>query len=125
MLGNIDAIANLAVKDLEVARRFYEGKLGLVPADTQCEGLVAYRSGNTKLYVYRSDFAGSNRATAVTWEVGERIDELVRALAAHGVVFEHYEMPGMTLEGDVHVSADMRIAWFQDPHGNILSLASG
>ncbi|HSM12022.1 MAG TPA: VOC family protein [Lysobacter sp.] len=125
MLGDIDAIANVAVRDMDVARRFYEGKLGLTPADAQCEGVIGYRSGNTKLYVYRSDFAGTNQATAVTWEVGDRIDELVRALAAHGVVFEHYEMPDMTLEGDVHVAGKMRVAWFRDPDGNILSLANG
>ena len=125
MLGNMDAIANLAVKDIDAARKFYEGKLGLTPADTQCEGVIAYRSGNSKLYVYRSDFAGTNQATAVTWEVGDRIDELVRALAENGVVFEHYEMPDTKLEGDVHVAGEMRVAWFRDPDGNILSLANG
>ena len=125
MLGDIDAIANVAVRDLDVARKFYEGKLGLTPADTQCEGVIAYRSGNSRLYVYRSDFAGTNQATAVSWEVGDRIDELARALSAHGVVFEHYEMPDMTLEGDVHVAGGMRVAWFKDPDGNILSLANG
>src|SRR3970040_2998356 len=57
MLGNMDAIANVAVKDLDVARKFYEGKLGLTPADTQCEGIVVYRRGNSKLYRYRSYFA--------------------------------------------------------------------
>ena len=125
MLGDIDAIANVAVRDLDVARKFYEGKLGLTPADAECEGVVAYRSGNTRLYVYRSDFAGTNQATAVSWDVGERIDEIVRALTEHGVAFEHYEMPGMTLEGDVHVDGDLRVAWFKDPDGNILSVTNG
>ncbi len=36
--------------------------------------------------------------------------------------FEHYDMPGMTLVGDVHVGNGMRIAWFKDPDGNILNL---
>jgi catechol 2,3-dioxygenase-like lactoylglutathione lyase family enzyme len=31
MLGNKDAVANLAVKNLETARKFYEGTLGLHP----------------------------------------------------------------------------------------------
>ncbi|MET0329847.1 MAG: hypothetical protein ABW154_00315, partial [Dyella sp.] len=56
------------------------------------------------------------------WMVGPRIGELARALKAKGVVFEHYAMPGMTLEGDVHVAEGHRIAWFKDPDGNILSL---
>ena len=125
MLANINAIANVAVRDLDAARKFYEGKLGLAPVGEPCEELIAYRSGDTKLFVYRSDFAGTNQATAVTWEVGDQLSDIVHALTAHGVVFEHYEMPGMSLEGDIHVSDEMRIAWFKDPDGNILSLASG
>jgi hypothetical protein len=33
-------------------------------------------------------------------------------------------MPGMTREGDVHVGGHMKIAWFKDPDGNILNIAS-
>ena len=47
------------------------------------------------------------------------------ALKAKGVPFEHYDMPGMTLKGDVHVAPTMKIAWFKDPDGNILSIVSG
>lgn len=39
--------------------------------------------------------------------------------------FEHYDMPGMKREGDVHFAGDMRAAWFKDPDGNILSIVSG
>lgn len=122
MLTEVDAIANVAVADVDVARRFYEGKLGLVEAEAACEGVLTYRSGNTKVFVYRSDFAGTNQATVLSWDVGDQLDALVRSLADKGVVFEHYEMPGTTLEGDVHVADGMRIAWFKDPDGNILSL---
>lgn len=122
MLAGMNAIANVAVADLDVARRFYEGKLGLQEEGAPCEGIVTYRSGDSRMFVYRSDFAGTNQATAVSWEVGDQIDALARALSGKGVVFEHYEMPDMTLEGDVHVGGGTRIAWFKDPDGNILSL---
>jgi hypothetical protein len=49
----------------------------------------------------------------------------VRRLKEKGVAFEHYEMPGMKHEGDVHVGDGMRIAWFKDPDGNVLSVVSG
>jgi hypothetical protein len=49
---------------------------------------------------------------------------VVRALKAKGVTFEHYDMPGMKLEGDIHIGGDMKIAWFKDPDGNILSIVS-
>ena len=76
------------------------------------------------LNVYRSDYAGTNKANAVTWAVGDDVEGVVRALKAKGVVFEHYDMPGMKLEGDVHIGADMKVAWFKDPDGNILNIVS-
>ena len=125
MLGNKDAVANIAVKDLQAARKFYEGTLGLKAVGTEGDDLVAFRSGGSTLFVYRSDFAGTNKATAVTWNVGDEVDATVRDLKGKGVAFEHYTMPGMKLEGDVHVGDGMRIAWFKDPDGNVLSVVSG
>lgn len=123
MLGNKDASANLAVRDLQVARNFYESTLGLKPVATQGEELIVFRSGNSMLNVYRSQYAGTNKATAVTWEVDD-IEGTVRELKAKGVTFEHYDLPGSRLEGDVHVDGDMKVAWFKDPDGNILNLYS-
>ena len=125
MLGKFDAVANLAVRDIATARKFYEGVLGLAEADSQDGELVAYRSGASMLFVYRSDYAGTNQATAVTWVVGDQIDAVARALADKGVAFEHYHMPDTTREGDVHVGHGMRVAWFKDPDGNILNIADG
>ncbi|SOD23058.1 Catechol 2,3-dioxygenase [Variovorax sp. YR752] len=125
MLGNINAVANLAVKDLAVARRFYEDTLGLSQVDAEGDEVIVYRSGNTRINVYRSQFAGTNQATAVTWQVGEDIERLAAALKAKGVRFEHYEMPDTKLVGDLHVMGDMKVAWFKDPDGNILNLING
>ena len=124
-LADKDAAANLAVKNLAAARTFYEGTLGLKQVGAEGEHLVAYRSGKSTLLVYQSQYAGTNKATAVTWNVGEAVEEIARALKAKGVKFEHYDLPDMTLKGDVHVSGDMKVAWFKDPDGNILSIASG
>ena len=49
----------------------------------------------------------------------------MRTLKGKGVRFEHYDLPDTTREGDVHVSGDIRVAWFKDPDGNILSLFQG
>ena len=121
MIGSKDAVANVAVKDLAVAKQFYEKTLGLSPVGAEGDEVVVFKSGNSKLNVYRSEFAGTNRATAVTWSVDD-VDREVRELKNKGVAFEHYEMPGSKLEGDVHVFGDMRVAWFKDPDGNILNL---
>jgi catechol 2,3-dioxygenase-like lactoylglutathione lyase family enzyme len=122
MLANTDAVANVAVKDLDTARRFYEGTLGLKPVAAEGDEVIVFKSGNTALNVYRSQYAGTNKATAVTWVVGDDVEGVVRALKAKGVSFEHYDMPGAKLEGDVHLFGDMKVAWFKDPDGNILNL---
>jgi hypothetical protein len=61
----------------------------------------------------------------VTWTVGKDIESVVAALKERGVRFEHYDMPGLRLEGDVHVGSDMKVAWFKDPDGNILNVVTG
>jgi catechol 2,3-dioxygenase-like lactoylglutathione lyase family enzyme len=122
MLHDADAVANLAVKDLEVSRKFYRDTLGLQQVGSEGEELLVFRSGKSLLNVYRSRFAGTNQATAVTWDVGGELEEVVRTLKAKGIGFEHYNMPGQRLEGDVHVFDGMKVTWFKDPDGNILNV---
>jgi catechol 2,3-dioxygenase-like lactoylglutathione lyase family enzyme len=124
MLANSNATANLAVRDLERAKAFYGGTLGLEQVDDLFGELIVYKSGDTTINVYRSQFAGTNKATAVTWTVGDQIETVVKSLKSKGVAFEHYEMPGLTIEGDVHVGQGMTVAWFKDPDGNILNLVN-
>lgn len=125
MLNDHDTIAMIAVKDMNAAARFYEGTLGLSRLSTEGEEVITYRSGNAKLNVYRSEFAGTNKATVVIWNVGPEINAIAAGLKEKGVRFERYDMPGLTLEGDVYRSDGMQVAWFKDPDGNILSLVSG
>ena len=123
MLGNIDAAANLAVKDLTVARNFYEGTLGLTPVGSEGDELIVYRSGKTMLNVYTSQEAGTNKATAVTWAVGDQVEDVVRALKAKGRV-RALRHAGHDFTGDIHLAGDMKVAWFKDPDGNILNIVN-
>jgi catechol 2,3-dioxygenase-like lactoylglutathione lyase family enzyme len=125
MLGNTQAVATVAVKDLALARRFYEGTLGLEVVHAEGTEALSFRTGGTQLLVYRSDFAGSNRATAVNWFVGAELDAIVGALREKGVAFERYDLPGLSREGDVHVAGAIKVAWFKDPDGNIHALMNG
>ena len=121
MLGSKDAAATLAVSDLEQARKFYESTLGLTPVQEQ-PGAVVYKSGNSVVLVYPSAFAGTNQATAASWAVGDDFDGIVEGLRSKGVTFEHYDLPDVTRDGDIHKLGDSRGVWFKDPDGNILSL---
>jgi catechol 2,3-dioxygenase-like lactoylglutathione lyase family enzyme len=125
MLEKMDVAANIAVKDMDRARKFYEDTLGLKPIDKEGDQVIVFRSGHANILVYKSQYAGSNKATAATWTVGDEVEGIVRSLKAKGVAFEHYDMPGTTLEGDVHVSGSMKVAWFKDPDGNVLCVANG
>src|SRR6267378_7386108 len=62
MLGDTNAIATIAVHDVEVAKKFYGGKLGLKLV-SDAMGNATYKTGNTTLLVYKSDYAGTNKAT--------------------------------------------------------------
>ena len=120
MLKNHDSSAIVAVSDLDRARAFYGDTLGRALDEEGSEaGVLVYRTGATRLVVYRSDYAGSNRANAVVWGVGDDIDSIVAALEARGAAFEHYPDIGR-LDGNVHRDGEAKLVWLRDPDGNIL-----
>ena len=121
MIGKSDATPMIAVKDLDRARKFYEEMLGLKQIDDFGEGFML-KSGETTFNVYRSEFAGTNKATALNFDVDD-IDAEVRELKDKGVFFEHYDLEGLTPKGDIYeAEGGFKTAWFKDPDGNILSL---
>jgi extradiol dioxygenase family protein len=123
MLGNTNAMATVAVKDLQVAREFYEGSLGLKATKSPEPEVINYKCGESILLVYKSASAGTNKATAVTWGVDDAEAE-AKELKARGVKFEHYDFPGVKMRGDVHVMGKTKAAWLKDPDGNILAIVS-
>jgi len=121
MLAKADATPMLAVKDLDRARKFYEDTLGLKAKGEWAEG-VTLESGDTRINLYRSKFAGTNKATALTFDVDD-IDKEVVELKQKGVLFEQYDLPGLQRDGDLYVGeGGFKTTWFKDPDGNILSL---
>lgn len=123
MLGDKQAVATIAVKDMDVAKKFYEETLGLTKAGDDPGGIL-YKSGSSSVFVYQSQYAGTNKATAASWGVGDDIESIVENLKTKGVVFEQYDLPGATREGDVHVMGELKAAWFKDPDGNILNIVN-
>lgn len=122
-LNECNAMPTIAVSDLQTSRKFYEEVLGLsVQEETPEAGVVVYKSGSGAVQVYQTSSAGTNQATYATWEVDD-IDAAVAALSDRGVTFEHFpDIPGVTLEGDIHIWGAEKAAWFKDPDGNTLCL---
>src|SRR5436190_10156476 len=71
MLGNNDPVATVAVRDLDAAKKFYGDTLGLTALPSDEQEVLNFKSGHTTLLVYRSQFAGTNKATSVTWPVDD------------------------------------------------------
>jgi len=125
MLGKADATPMIAVKDIDRARKFYEETLGLDTKEAMGGEILEVKSGDTLINVYRSEFAGTNKATALTFDVDD-IESEIRELKDKGVFFEKYDLPGLEPRGDLYVGeGGFKTAWFKDPDGNILSLIEG
>ncbi|WP_412540517.1 VOC family protein [Longispora sp. K20-0274] len=126
MFSELSPAATLPVKDLDKARQFYEGTLGLSVLREEFEGGgIFYTCGDGMLFVYVSGFAGTNKATAVTFGVPDaQFDAEIDALRAKGVSFMTFEYEGITWKDDVAVTDGMRGVWFADPDGNIINVGT-
>lgn len=122
MLADKAAMATIAVKNMNSAKKFYGNTLGLKKSGEMGDEVAIYKSGNSTIVVYKSELAGTNKATSATWGVGDELESIVKNLNKEGVVFEHYNLPGLVRQGDVHISGDFKGAWFKDPDGNILHI---
>src|SRR5438309_400880 len=121
MLPDTNVEPMLPVKDMKAAESFYEKTLGLKKVHGEIDTALTYKSGSTTLCVYRSEFAGTNKGTAALWEVDD-VEGTAKELKGRGVAFEKYDLPGLTRQGDTYRAGEMRVAWFKDPAGNILSI---
>ncbi len=113
-----------AVSDMQRARRFYEGVLGLVPGTDTGDNVGYPCGGDTQINVYLSPNAGSATFTIAGFDVDD-IETVVSQLTQQGVTFEQYDEPPIVTDaqGIAHFEGDAKVAYFKDPDGNILSLA--
>jgi len=125
MLADYAPVPTLAVTDLKRAREFYEGVLGFTPGSEVADG-VFYAAGSGSFFVYPSGYAGTNKATAVSFQVPEgAFDAEVGALRDKGISFQTFEMEGIAWEDGVATfEGAFRSVWFADPDGNILNVES-
>ncbi|HTO27647.1 MAG TPA: VOC family protein [Devosia sp.] len=121
MLKDKDSSAIVAVSDIATARGFYVDTLGIDPVQDD-QNMLVLQTGSTQLVVYVSDYAGTNRANAAVWGVGEELEAIVSALMGRGVNFEHYPDMGMAYAGGIHSKGGFKAAWLKDPDGNILHI---
>lgn len=122
MLGSSKATSGFAVNDLNKARGFYEGTLGLtVEVLDEEHGVSRLRlADGYDVLMYLSADMRPASYTMLNFEVDD-IDAAVEGLVSRGVDFERYDGFDHDEKGIVR-GPGPQIAWFKDPSGNVLSV---
>jgi catechol 2,3-dioxygenase-like lactoylglutathione lyase family enzyme len=121
MLQQSPLYAYIPARDLERARRFYEGKLGFVPKQESNGGVVYEFANGTACFLYPTPNAGTSQASQAFWDVAD-VDREIIELRNKGVVFEDFDMPGQRSAAGAVTAGGAKAAWFRDSEGNIMAL---
>jgi catechol 2,3-dioxygenase-like lactoylglutathione lyase family enzyme len=123
MIGATMAVPTIPVSDLEQARVFYGGTLGLEllwenPAS------IRFRAGPTsEISTFRRPGLKTEH-TLAHFEVTD-IETTVRDLEGKGVEFVDYTEGPLITTNHIAQLGPARAAWFRDPDGNFLGIRQG
>jgi predicted enzyme related to lactoylglutathione lyase len=121
MLRTAPIRAYIPASDVSRARKFYEQTVGLMPKEEYSGGVI-YECGGTDVFMYPTRNAGTSKASQAYWQVDD-VEAEVAELKARGVVFEEYDMPGVTMRNSIATAGGAKTAWFKDTEGNILAIS--
>jgi predicted enzyme related to lactoylglutathione lyase len=121
MLKTAPIRAYIPASDVSRARKFYEQTVGLVAKEDYAGGVI-YECGGTEVFLYLTPNAGTSKASQAYWQVVD-VEAEVAELKARGVVFEEYDLPGVTMRNSIATGGGARTAWFKDTEGNILAVS--
>jgi len=121
MLSDSCVTTMLPVKDLDRARAFYEGSLGLKPSGLKPDGKFVYEVGGSILALFPKPEGTKADHTAISFQVAD-IEASIQELKRAGVVFEDYDFPGLKTTNHVCLLGAEKAAWFKDTEGNYLCI---
>lgn len=121
MLSDSAVTTMLPVKDIDRARKFYEGRLGLKPGGFRPDGKFVYAVGGSTLALFPKPEGTKADHTAISFRVPD-IATAIKELKRTGVVFEDYDFPGLKTVDHVCVLGAEKAAWFMDTEGNCLCI---
>lgn len=114
--------AAVAVSDMQRARAFYEGKLGLTGGEDTGDGGHSYPCADgTELHIFPAAGAGKSESTIAGFTVDD-VEATVDELSANGVAFERYDEPLNPDEKGIASFDGAKGAWMKDPDGNVLAI---
>jgi|ERR1043166_2180620 catechol 2,3-dioxygenase-like lactoylglutathione lyase family enzyme len=115
------SFSSFSVRNLDKAREFYSETLGLEVDETE-QGLEMHLAGGNAIFLYPKDDHSPATFTVLNFPVKD-IDAAVDELADAGVKLERYDLPDLKMDKrGIAKAPGMKIAWFKDPDGNILSV---
>lgn len=122
MIKSDKIFSSFSVNDLDAAKEFYAGKLGLKLCeikDSKCGRMLEIRVGdNQKILIYPKENHRPADFTILNLAVDD-IEESVDELRRRGIKFEHFDGND---EKEINHNGGPEIAWFKDPAGNYLSV---
>jgi catechol 2,3-dioxygenase-like lactoylglutathione lyase family enzyme len=121
MFDKLSVLPTLPAKNIDRAKKFYADKLGLQPDEVMPTGEVIFKVNKSSLLLYTSQYAGTAKNTAATFET-DNLERDMRDLRNKGVVFEDYDMGDLKTVNGVASVGDIKSAWFKDTEGNIIAL---
>jgi predicted enzyme related to lactoylglutathione lyase len=121
MLSTSTTHTTLPVADLDRARPFYEQVLGLTPEFVTRGGAMYVTGSGSRLLIFPSPGRPSGTHTQIGFTVAD-IDAEIADLKRRGVVFESYDFPGFDATTSTATADGVRVAWFKDLDGNLLSV---
>ena len=119
-LGSAELVAFAGTTDLDRAREFYSGVLGLQLEHEDAFACV-FRVGGMQLRVTRVEEVTAPRYTVLGWRVPD-IEAAIGELSLRGERFERFDGMQQDALGTWSAPSGARVAWFRDPDGNTLSV---
>lgn len=121
MLGDHPIDTLLLATDLDAARDFYSGKIGLTLLTDNPHLLCFACGGDHRLFISRSTVGTADEQTQAAFRVTDVASE-VAELRARGVKIEDYDTPELrTVDGIADIGFAL-MAWFIDPGGNCVGI---
>jgi len=124
MLKDTKAFSSFSVNDMQKAKEFYHGTLGIEVSENEMGIMTLKISGGTNITVYPKSNHEPASFTVLNFAVAD-VDKTVDELTKAGITFEQYNFGDIKTEENGIMRGNGHgpdIAWFKDPAGNILSV---
>lgn len=121
-LSHYPIIAFLTIVNIEKAKAFYGGTLGLRLLNEEPPFAIVYDAHGIMVRLVLSKEPSPARGTVLGWEVPDAA-AAVRDLLNAGVTLERYGFMQQDELGIWTTPTGAKVAWFKDPDGNVLSVS--